>query len=133
MPIEIKGAYDIERAFDTMRKERLNGLVLAPDPSWWVGHERRIADLAVKNRLPAIGSVREFAEHGILLAYGTNFADLWRRSATYVDKILKGAKPGDLAIEHPTRFYLVLNLKTAKALGMAIPPSLLVRADQVIE
>jgi putative ABC transport system substrate-binding protein len=133
VPIEIRGAHDIERAFDTMRKERIDGVVFAPDPTWWVGQERRVADLAIKNRLPTIASVREFADHGILLAYGTNFADLWRRSATYVDKILKGANPGDLPIEHPTRFYLLINLRTAKALGISVPRSVLLRADEVIE
>ncbi len=133
LPIEINGANDIERAFAVMAKQRSDALVLIPDPTWWVGQQRRVANLALKYRLPAIGTVREFADQGILLAYGTNFAELWHRSATYVDKILKGANPGDLPIEHPTRFHLVINLKTAKTLGITVPRSVLLRADQVLE
>ena len=90
-------------------------------------------DLAAKNRLPAVYSSRDFVDAGGLMSYGPDFADLFRRAATYVDKILKGAKPGDLPVEQPTKLELVINLKTAKALGLAIPPSLLQRADQIIE
>ena len=93
----------------------------------------RIIDLVAKHRLPGIFELREFAEAGGLLSYDTNVADMYRRLATYVDKILKGAKPGDLPVEQPTKFELVINLKTAKALGLTIPPSLVGRADQVIE
>ena len=92
----------------------------------------RIADLARKHHLPTIGFV-EYARTGGLLAYGVNFPDLWRRAAVFVDKILKGAKPVDLPVEQPTKFELVINLKTAKALGLTIPQTLLLRADQVIE
>jgi putative ABC transport system substrate-binding protein len=130
---EIRGADDIERAFDAMAKERADALFVIPDPSWWVGHERRVADLALKHRLASIGTVREFADHGLLAAYGTNFTELWRRCAVYVDKILKGAKPGDLAVEHPTKFDLVINLKTATALGITVPRAVVQRADYVIE
>jgi putative ABC transport system substrate-binding protein len=93
----------------------------------------QIADFAVKNRLPTIHALREYAEAGFLVSYGLNLPAAYRRAAAYVDKILRGAKPGDLPIEQPTKFELVINLKTAKALGLTIPPSLLLRADQVIE
>ena len=102
------------------------------DPLIFV-HRARIAELAAKHRLPAMYLFRESVEAGGLMAYGPSFHDLGRRAASYVDKILKGAKPGDLPVEQPTKFELVINLKTAKALGLTIPPALLQRADQVIE
>jgi putative ABC transport system substrate-binding protein len=92
-----------------------------------------VASLVLKYRLPTIHNLREFAEAGALMSYGVNFAELHRRSATFVDKILKGAKPSDLPVEQPTTFQLVVNLNTAKALGITIPPSIMVRADEVIE
>src|SRR5206468_7211538 len=94
---------------------------------------RRLVDLAAKNRLPAVYAQREFVEAGGLMAYGPNLADLFRRAATYVDKILKGTKPGNLPVEQPTKFELAINLKTAKALGLTIPQSVLERADEVIQ
>ena len=96
-------------------------------------HRTRIADLAARNQLPAMYGFRQYAEAGGLMAFGTSLADLSRRAATYVDKILKGAKPADLPVEQPTQFELVINAKTAKALKLTIPPSVLLRADQVIE
>jgi ABC-type uncharacterized transport system substrate-binding protein len=134
LPVEVRGRgrNDIDRAFETMRKKRSTGILILGDPTVGV-HRSRIAELAVKSQLPAVSTLRESAEAGLLMSYGTDFHDLWRRAATYVDKILKGAKPGDLPVEQPTKFDLVINLKTAKALGLTIPPSLLQRADQVIE
>jgi putative ABC transport system substrate-binding protein len=132
LPIELKRPRDIEGALAATRKERADALFIIPDPSWG-GSGQRLADFALKHRLPAIGTTRRFAEMGLLMAYGTNFARLWHRAATYVDKILKGASPGELPIEHPTKFDLVINLRTARALGLTIPPSVLLRANAVIE
>ena len=133
LPFEIAGPDEIDRIFARIGKERAGALIAIPDQSWMQGQEKRIAALAISSRLPTIGTVREQAASGILMSYGANFHHLWRRAATYVDKILKGAKPADLPVEQPTKFELVINLKTAKALGLTIPPSLLQRADQVIE
>ncbi|MGH7304811.1 MAG: ABC transporter substrate-binding protein [Candidatus Rokuibacteriota bacterium] len=133
LPIEVKGRErgDMDLVFARMGQLRLGGLVIIGDPTVSV-HRKRIGELVVQTRLPAVSTVREWAEAGLLMAYGTSFHELWRRTATYVDKILKGAKPADLPVEQPTKFELVINLKTAKALGLTIPQSLLVRADQVI-
>ena len=133
LPFEVGGPGDIDRVFARVGRGRAGALFVIPDQSWSQGQERRIAELAMKSRLPGSGTARQFADSGILMSYGANFHDLWRRAAAYVDKILKGAKPADLPVEQPTRFELVINLKTAKALGLTIPPSLLARADQVIE
>jgi putative ABC transport system substrate-binding protein len=94
---------------------------------------RRVAELSVKNRLPSMYGLREYVEAGGLISYGADINDIWRRAAVFVDKILKGAKPADLPVEQPTKFELVINLKTAKALGLTIPQSVLLRADQVLE
>ena len=123
---------DLERVFSAMVTDRAVGLNVATSPMFFT-ERRRIASLALKHRLPLMVGAREYAEAGALASYGTDYVDLFGRVATYVDKILKGAKPADLPIEQPTRFQLVLNLKTAKALGLTIPNSLLLRADQVIQ
>jgi putative ABC transport system substrate-binding protein len=115
-----------------MTRARAGALAVLPTAMFF-RERRRLVDLAAKNRLPTVFPYREFVDAGGLMAYGPNLADLSRRGAIYVDKILKGANPGDLPVEQPTKFELVINLKTAKALGLTIPPSLLVRADRVIE
>jgi putative ABC transport system substrate-binding protein len=115
-----------------MMRDRPSALLMTADSV----HQRHIDEIlkfASKNRLPAMYQVKEYVERGGLMSYGASVGELVRRASTYVDKILKGAKPGDLPVEQPTKFELVINLKTAKALGLTIPPSLLARADQVIE
>jgi putative ABC transport system substrate-binding protein len=127
-----RGPEDLERAFAGMVKEQVNAVVLLPDPILFDQRTRIIA-LAAKYRLPAVGEAREFADAGGLMTYGPRIDENFRRAAFFVDKVLRGAKPGDLPVEQPTTFELVINRKTAKALGLTIPPSLLQRADQVIE
>jgi putative ABC transport system substrate-binding protein len=122
---------DLDRAFSELLKEQARAVVLLPDPMLFA-QGPRIAALAAKSQLPAVGEAREFAAAGGLMAYGPRVTENFRRAALYVDKILKGAKPGDLPVEQPTTFELVINLKTAKALNLAIPQSLLLRADEVI-
>jgi putative ABC transport system substrate-binding protein len=130
--LEVRAPKDLDRAFAAMRKERVGALVVLPDLMFF-DHQKRLADLVAKSRLPAIYEEREFAEAGGLMAYGPSYPDMFRRAATYVDKILRGTKPADLPVEQPTKFELVINLKTAKALGLTISPSLLFRADQVMQ
>jgi putative ABC transport system substrate-binding protein len=130
--VEARGPADFDRAFSVMTRARADALAVLTS-SMLFGERRRLVDLAAKHRLPAVYPWREGVDAGGLMAYGPDLADLLRRAATYVDKILKGARPGDLPIEQPSRFDLVVNLKTAKALGLTIPPSLLARADQVIQ
>ena len=122
----------IDKAFQSMTRERVEALAILPDPVF-VAERARIASLAAKSRLPTVGGVREYAEAGSLVAYGPNFYELYRGAAAYVDRILQGAKPHDLPVEQPTKFELVINLKTAKAIGLTVPPALLQRADQLIE
>ena len=129
--VDVRSPAEFEGAFATMVKGRVGALAVYDD-AMLIAEAARIAHLARKNRLPTIGFI-EYAKAGGLLAFGVNFPDLWRRAAGFVDRILKGAAPGDLPIEQPTRFELVVNLKTAKALGLTIPPSVLVRADEVIQ
>jgi putative ABC transport system substrate-binding protein len=128
--VEARGPADIDRAFSDMTRARAGALTLLPS-NLFLREHRRLVDLAAKNRLPAVYTLREFVDAGGLMAYGPNLADLSRRAATYVDKILKGAKPADLPIEQPPKFELVINLKTAKTLGLTIPQSVLLRADEV--
>jgi putative tryptophan/tyrosine transport system substrate-binding protein len=130
--VEARGPGDFDGAFAAMARERVGALLVVTDPVF-IPHRARLVNLAAKNGLPSIFTQKADVEAGGLMSYGPDFADMYRRAATYVDKILKGAKPGDLPVEQPTKFELVINLKTAKALGLAIPPSLLARADQVIE
>jgi putative ABC transport system substrate-binding protein len=123
---------DFDDAFKAAVKSRAGGLITLEDP-FTIAHRTRIVDLALRHRLPAVYAVRPFVEAGGLMSYGPDRADQNRRAAAFVDKILKGAKPADLPVERPTKFDLVINMKTAKALGMKISPSLLLRADQVLE
>jgi len=130
-PVEIRGPDDFDTAFSAMTRERGDALIAFSDPLI-VLHRKRIADLAAKYRLPAVYPSREVVDAGGLMSYGPSSTDMFRRAAVYVGKILKGAKPADLPMEQPTKFELVINFKTAKALGLTIPQSLLIRADQVI-
>ena len=130
--LEARSPEALEGTFAAMTKERAGALVVLAD-ALFTNEVRRIADLAVKHRLPSIYGLREYVDAGGLMVYSPNPLELERRAATYVAKILKGAKAGDLPIEQPVKFDLVVNLKTAKALGLTVPPSLLQRADQVIE
>src|SRR6266446_522623 len=130
--LEARGPNEFDGAFAAMAKERVGALLVLSD-AMLSSHRTRLADLAARSRLPAAYGVRESVEAGGLMSYGPSFLDLYRRSAAYVDKILKGAKPADLPVEQPTKFELVINLKTAKALGLTIPQRLLMRADQVID
>jgi putative ABC transport system substrate-binding protein len=122
----------LDKAFEDAIRARVGALFIMPDPVFGT-NLKRIANFAAKNRLPSIRHLSEFADAGGLVTYGPDRADMYRRAATFVDKILKGAKPGDLPIDRATRFELVINLKTAKALGLTIPQSVLFRADRVIE
>jgi putative ABC transport system substrate-binding protein len=129
--LEVRGPNEFDSAFAAMARDRAGGLLVVPD-SMFVFQRTQLADRAAKAGLPAVYGWREHAEAGGLMSYGPDLSDLFRRGATYVDKILKGAKPADLPVEQPTKFELVINLKTAKALGLTIPQSLLVRADEII-
>ena len=131
-PLEARSPNDFQRAFAAMSAKRAGALLVLVDVML-ATNRTRLADLAAQSRLPAMYGAREPVEAGFLMSYGANTPDLFRRAAIYVDKILKGAKPGDLPIEQPTKFELVVNLKTAKALGLTIPPAVLARADEVIQ
>ena len=132
LPVAADTEQKIDSAFSEMARNRVGAVSIANDP-FFAQQGRQIADLTVRGRIPAItGNIRN-ADTGILMSYGQNSAENYRSAATYVDKILKGAKPGDLPVQQPTTFKLIINRKTAKALGLAIPPELLLRADEVIE
>jgi putative tryptophan/tyrosine transport system substrate-binding protein len=123
---------EVDAAFAAMRSQRVDGVLVLRD-ALFLAQRTQLAALAAKNRLPAVYGLREEAEAGGLMAYGASAPQMFRRAATYVDKILKGAKPAELPVEQPTKYELVINLKTASTLGLTIPPSLLRRADQIIE
>jgi putative ABC transport system substrate-binding protein len=131
-PLEVRDPSEIDHAFATMTREQAGALIVLAG-TMTMDNRTRIADHAVRRRLPTVSWQREYAEAGGLLAYGPSISDSFQRAATYVDKILKGAKPADLPVEQPTKFELVINLKTAKALGLTIPPALLGRADEIIQ
>jgi putative ABC transport system substrate-binding protein len=130
--LEVSNAQTLLRAFEQLKEQRPQALAALSDPRM-ISYRKIISDFAEAQRLPTLFGFSEFAAVGGLISYGANLPDLYARAAVYVDKILKGAKPADLPVEQPTKFELVINLKTAKALGLRIPPELLVRADQVIQ
>jgi putative ABC transport system substrate-binding protein len=130
--LEARDANQFDGAFAAMAKERVSALLVVAD-TLFILHRKRLADLAAVSRLPVAYGYKEHVEAGGLLSYGPSLSDLWRRAAIFVNKILMGAKPADLPVEQPTKFELVINLKTAKALGLTVPPTLLARADEVIE
>jgi putative ABC transport system substrate-binding protein len=130
--LDLRGVDDLDPAFAAIRVERANGVIVLRNPVT-ATHRTRIVEFAAKSRLPAMYGDKEFVDIGGLMSYGVDIADLWGRAAVYVDKILKGAKPADLPVEQPTRFELVINLKTAKQIGLTIPQSVLYRADRVIK
>jgi len=123
---------DFEGAFRTAREQGAQAMLVLPNPVS-NAHRRSLIALAASHRLPALYEQREYVQDGGLMSYGVNIQDMYRRAASYVDRILRGAKPGDLPIERPTKFELVINLRTAKALGLTIPPAMLARADEIIE
>jgi len=132
MPLEVRTAQEIQDAFPAVVLANAGAVIVATD-ALLIQHYHKIAELAAKNRLPSVSQIPEFVEAGGLMSYGPNLAEQFRRAATYVDKIFKGAKPAELPVEQPTKFELIVNLRTAKSLGLTIPPSVLVRADKVIE
>ncbi len=131
LSMQARSPQEIESAFSTMTRHNAEAVIVSND-LFFNQQQRQIAELAAKNRLPSVAAVRAYVEAGGLMSYGPNFAENYRRAATYVDKIIKGAKPGDLPVEQPTKFEMFINRKTAKALGLTIPQSLLISADKVI-
>jgi len=129
--VEVRDASEIEAGFARLKLLRVGAAIIL-GTFFWV-HRRQVAELAIRDRLPAFHALKDFSDAGLLVSYGANLEHLYGRAASYVDRILRGAKPGELAVEQPTKFDLVINLRTAKALGLKIPPSLLARADEVIQ
>jgi putative ABC transport system substrate-binding protein len=129
--VEVRSPHELDKAFSAIRNVPADALIVLLDPLF-MSQRARLVELTATSRLPAMYGFREDVETGALMAYGPSFPDLFRRAATYVDKILKGAKPGDLPVEQPTKYELILNLKTAKELGITLPPTLLILADEVI-
>ena len=132
VPVEVSNPDKLDSAFAALGAERVEGLLVPPDTTFY-SRRRQIADLAARTGLSAIYGYREHVEDGGLMSYGPDIPDQYRRAAIYVDKILKGAQPAELPVEQPTKIELVINLRTAKALGLTVPPTLLARADEVIE
>jgi len=132
LAVEARTVQEIENAFPTISKERAGAVILAQD-TLFTQQRRQIAELSAKHRLPLIAAMLEYVEAGVLMSYGPSFADIYRRAATYVDKIFKGAKPANLPVEQPTKFEMFINDKTARALGLTIPHSILLQADRVID
>ena len=132
LPLEVRALAEVPKAFEDAARQRAGALFLLPDPVI-TPQMKRIAELAAKHRLPSIFHIAEFADAGGLMSYGSDRADMFRRAAIYVDKLLNGAKPADLPVEQPTTFELVVNMRTAKALGIVIPQTILIRANRVIE
>ena len=131
--LEVRGSSDLDSVFKTMTKERAEALVVFPGQPTLFANRKQVVEIAAKNRLPAMYPLADYVNAGGLMSYGVINLDLFRRAATYVDKILKGAKPADLPVEQPTKFELIINLKTAKQIGLTIPPNVLARADRVIK
>ena len=132
LPIEARSAQEIEKGFSLMIEQNAKAIIVVPNPIFFE-RRRQIAELAVNGRLPCVGYSPEYADAGFLIGYGPNRFEFYPRTAVYVDKILKGTRPADLPVEQPTKFELVINLKTAKRLGLTIPRSVMIRADRVIE
>jgi putative ABC transport system substrate-binding protein len=132
LPVDARTAEEIERGYAAMRRDRADAVII-PGDGYFILQRRQITELAARYRLPSMCPFREYVEAGGLMSYGQNLVDFYQRAATYVDKILKGAKPGELPIEQPTKIHLAINRKTAKALGLTIPQEILLRADEVIE
>ena len=130
--IEVRGSSDLDTAFDKIQPERIDAVLVPLFPMFFV-HRARIVDLVAKSKVPAMYDVREYADQGGLVAYGPVFADLFRRAAVYVDKILKGAKPRDLPVEQPMTFEFVVNMKTARELGITFPNEIMLQVTEVIE